>query len=209
MIFADHQHSRIQKTKTEGSKEGFGDAVNMMELMDLRHSTLQEEISSDAFISLDEAIKDLTHLDWQECCASSLQTICFSNGVNVSVHCKEKTNASASSVLNRPPPMKNKKAPSQQSAGLTNEQVDLIEESVNDEQVAFSGVIGVQSAVSVSFRDSFFLRKESWRTMFKKSQRSSTMKSLFGGKGDKNRKKGRPSYKLLMWCNFLLEDGLD
>ncbi|KAK4344133.1 hypothetical protein RND71_037227 [Anisodus tanguticus] len=94
------------------------DAVNMMELMDLRHSTLQEEISSDAFISLDEAIKDLTHLDWQECCASSLQTICFSNGVNVSVHCKEKTNASASSVLNRPPPMKNKKVRSVKSCYL-------------------------------------------------------------------------------------------
>ncbi|XP_060211423.1 uncharacterized protein LOC132638628 isoform X2 [Lycium barbarum] len=122
-----------------------------MDLMDLRRSTLQEEISSEAFVSLNEAIKDLTHLNWQECCVTSLQTICFSNGVKDSVHRKEKTNASASSVLNMPP-MKKQKAPSQQSAGVTNEQVDVTEASVNDEQVAFSGVMCVQSAMGVSKR---------------------------------------------------------
>ncbi|KAK4374036.1 hypothetical protein RND71_004713 [Anisodus tanguticus] len=139
------------------------DAVNTIELMDLRRSTLQEEISSEAFVSLDEVIKDLTHINWQECCASSLQTICFSNGVRDSVHRKEKTNASASSMPNKQPPMKKKKAASQQSPTVTIEQVDVTEgvesvnneqvevaESVNDEQVAFSGVMCVQSAVGVS-----------------------------------------------------------
>ncbi|XP_060211424.1 uncharacterized protein LOC132638628 isoform X3 [Lycium barbarum] len=137
--------------KHKGQKNVLVDTVRSMDLMDLRRSTLQEEISSEAFVSLNEAIKDLTHLNWQECCVTSLQTICFSNGVKDSVHRKEKTNASASSVLNMPP-MKKQKAPSQQSADVTNEQVDVTEGSVNDEQVGFSGVMCVQSAVGVPKR---------------------------------------------------------
>ncbi|KAF3627111.1 hypothetical protein FXO38_28153 [Capsicum annuum] len=85
------------------------DAVNTIELMDLRRSTLQEEISSEAFISLDEAINDLTRLNWQECCVTSLQTICFSNGVNNSGQCQARTNASASSIQNMAPPTKKAK----------------------------------------------------------------------------------------------------
>ncbi|CAN4075461.1 unnamed protein product [Withania somnifera] len=77
--------------------------------MDLRRSTLQEEISSEVFVSLDEIINDLTHLNWQECCVTSLQTICFSNGINDSDNFQAKTNASASSMPNRPPPMKKPK----------------------------------------------------------------------------------------------------
>lgn len=80
-----------------------------MEFLDLGRSTLQEEISSEeAFVSVDEAIKDLTQLNWQECCVASLQTICFSADAVVrdySNHChekKKKTNntASASSMPN-------------------------------------------------------------------------------------------------------------
>ncbi|XP_055801027.1 uncharacterized protein LOC129870317 [Solanum dulcamara] len=95
--------------KTKGQKKVLAEAVNTIELMDLRRSTLQEEISSEAFVSLDEAIKDLTHLNWQECCVTSLQTICFSNGVRDSNHCQAKTNASASSMPNMPPPTKKPK----------------------------------------------------------------------------------------------------
>ncbi|KAM3382694.1 hypothetical protein P3S68_008269 [Capsicum galapagoense] len=95
--------------KTKGQKKVLADAVNTIELMDLRRSTLQEEISSEAFISLDEAINDLTRLNWQECCVTSLQTICFSNGVNNSGQCQARTNASASSIQNMAPPTKKAK----------------------------------------------------------------------------------------------------
>ncbi|XP_019232513.1 PREDICTED: stress protein DDR48 isoform X2 [Nicotiana attenuata] len=99
--------------KMETTKNVLIEAVKTMELMDLSRSTLQEEISSEeAVVSVDEAIKDLTQLNWQECCVASLQTICFSaDGVvrDYSNHChekkkkkKKKTNndASASSVPN-------------------------------------------------------------------------------------------------------------
>lgn len=89
-----------------------------MELIDLRRSTLQEEISSEAFVTLDEAIKDLTNLNWQECCVTSLQTICFSTGVNGSDHCQAKTNATASSIPNIPPPTKKPKVRSVNSCYL-------------------------------------------------------------------------------------------
>ncbi|CAN4097040.1 unnamed protein product [Withania somnifera] len=95
--------------KIKGQKKVLADAVNTIELMDLQRSTLQEEISSEACVSLDETVNDLTHLNWQECCVTSLQTICFSSGVKDSDHCQEKTNASASSMPNMPPPMKKPK----------------------------------------------------------------------------------------------------
>ncbi|TMW94647.1 hypothetical protein EJD97_009971 [Solanum chilense] len=98
--------------KSKRQKKVLADAVNTMELIDLRRSTLQEEISSEAFVTLDEAIKDLTNLNWQECCVTSLQTICFSNGVNGSDHCQAKTNATASSI---PPPTKKPKVRSVKS----------------------------------------------------------------------------------------------
>ncbi|XP_049347134.1 uncharacterized protein LOC125811652 [Solanum verrucosum] len=104
--------------KSKRQKKVLADAVNTIELMDLQRSTLQEEISSEAFVTLDEAIKDLTHLNWQECCVTSLQTICFSNGVNGSDHCQAKTNASASSMPNIPPPTKTPKVRSVKSCYL-------------------------------------------------------------------------------------------
>lgn len=52
------------------------EAVKTMELMDPSRSTLGDSgISSDAFISLDDLIKDVKELQWQECCITSLQTI--------------------------------------------------------------------------------------------------------------------------------------
>lgn len=52
------------------------EAVKTMELMDPSRSTLGDsDISSDAFISLDDLIKDVKELQWQECCITSLQTI--------------------------------------------------------------------------------------------------------------------------------------
>nr|XP_018629967.1 uncharacterized protein LOC104107097 isoform X2 [Nicotiana tomentosiformis] len=97
--------------KMETTKNILIEAVKTMELLDLGRSTLQEEISSEAFVSVDEAIKDLTQLNWQECCVASLQTICFSADAVVraySNHChekktkKKKTNntSSASSMPN-------------------------------------------------------------------------------------------------------------
>ncbi|XP_016502400.1 uncharacterized protein LOC107820599 isoform X1 [Nicotiana tabacum] len=104
------------------------EAVKTMELMDLSRSTLQEEISSEeAFVSVDEAIKHLTQLNWQECCVASLQTICFSADEAVrdySNHChekktkKKKTNndASASSMPNIMLPPTDKEVTGSQAA---------------------------------------------------------------------------------------------
>lgn len=43
-------------------------------------------IPSEVFISLNKAIKHLTHLNLQECCATTLQTTCFSNEVRDADH---------------------------------------------------------------------------------------------------------------------------
>ncbi|XP_059664341.1 uncharacterized protein LOC132310133 [Cornus florida] len=56
------------------------DAVDAIELMDPSRSTLEDSnISSCAFITLEEAISDLADLNWQECCVTSIQTL---NSVN-------------------------------------------------------------------------------------------------------------------------------
>ncbi|KAK9074752.1 hypothetical protein SSX86_003070 [Deinandra increscens subsp. villosa] len=51
------------------------DAVRSIELMDAHHSTLQSDVSSNAFLSLNDVIKDISLLNWHECCITSLETI--------------------------------------------------------------------------------------------------------------------------------------
>ncbi|XP_027172462.1 uncharacterized protein LOC113772110 [Coffea eugenioides] len=54
--------------------------VKSLELMDPSRSTLEDDgVSSDAFLSLDDVIKDLNELKWQECCVTSLQTLNSAN----------------------------------------------------------------------------------------------------------------------------------
>lgn len=56
------------------------DAVESIELMDLTRSTLKDDhISSCAFITPEEAIKDLIGLSWIECSVTSFKTL---NSVN-------------------------------------------------------------------------------------------------------------------------------
>ncbi|CAL5336845.1 unnamed protein product [Camellia sinensis] len=71
-----HGFKKIHNT----AKKVLIDAVNSMELMDPSRSTLNEEnVSSSAHMTLEEAIKDLADLKWQECCVTSIQTL---NSVN-------------------------------------------------------------------------------------------------------------------------------
>ncbi|KAI3712900.1 hypothetical protein L1987_71469 [Smallanthus sonchifolius] len=52
------------------------DAVRSMELMGVHHSTLQSDVvSSNAFLSLNDVIRDLSLVHWQECCITSIETI--------------------------------------------------------------------------------------------------------------------------------------
>nr|XP_043608493.1 uncharacterized protein LOC122580281 [Erigeron canadensis] len=51
------------------------DAVRSINLMDVHHSTLQSDVSSNAFLNLSDVIKDLSSLRWHECCITSIQTV--------------------------------------------------------------------------------------------------------------------------------------
>ncbi|GAB4859631.1 hypothetical protein Ancab_011104 [Ancistrocladus abbreviatus] len=51
------------------------EAVSTIELTDPSRSTLSENISSQAFITLDEVIRDLADLKWHECPVSSIKTL--------------------------------------------------------------------------------------------------------------------------------------
>lgn len=56
------------------------EAVASLELMDPGRSTLQDDtVSSHVHLTVEEVIKDLAELKWQECCVTSLQTF---NGGN-------------------------------------------------------------------------------------------------------------------------------
>ncbi|XP_018807791.2 uncharacterized protein LOC108981160 [Juglans regia] len=51
------------------------DAVNTLDLMDPSRCTLNDNVSSLAFVALEDVIADLNELDWQECCVTSIQTL--------------------------------------------------------------------------------------------------------------------------------------
>ncbi|XP_019174057.1 PREDICTED: uncharacterized protein LOC109169630 isoform X1 [Ipomoea nil] len=56
------------------------EAVDSLELMNPGRSTLQDDgVSSHVHLTVEEVIKDLDDLKWQECCVTSLHTF---NGVN-------------------------------------------------------------------------------------------------------------------------------
>ncbi|KAD3640763.1 hypothetical protein E3N88_29986 [Mikania micrantha] len=56
-------------------KDDLIDAVRSINLMDAHYSTLQSNISSNAFLSLKDVIRDISLLHWHECCISSIETI--------------------------------------------------------------------------------------------------------------------------------------
>ncbi|KAL4572769.1 hypothetical protein LXL04_019552 [Taraxacum kok-saghyz] len=61
-------------------KKELMDAVRSIKLMDAHHSTLENDfVSSDAFVSLNDVIQDLSEIHWQECCITSIQTIGLSS----------------------------------------------------------------------------------------------------------------------------------
>ncbi|KAL3509146.1 hypothetical protein ACH5RR_028547 [Cinchona calisaya] len=71
-----HGFNKMHKTQ----KRIMTEAVKNIELMDPYRSTIQDDgVSSDAFIPLDDVVKDLYEINWQECCITSLQTL---NAVN-------------------------------------------------------------------------------------------------------------------------------
>lgn len=59
------------------------DAVNTIELIDPRRSTLSQNIESLAVMTLKQLISDLRDLNWLECYVTSLQTISSSSGNNL------------------------------------------------------------------------------------------------------------------------------
>ncbi|KAA8526295.1 hypothetical protein F0562_008502 [Nyssa sinensis] len=70
-IISMHGFRKIFNT----SKKVLIDAVNSVDLIDPSRSTLEDNISSCAFITLEEVIKDLADLNWQECSVTSMQTL--------------------------------------------------------------------------------------------------------------------------------------
>ncbi|XP_073141369.1 uncharacterized protein [Henckelia pumila] len=63
----------FRKIKTQ--KRNLIDILSAMELSDLRRSTLLNDgVSGDARLGLEEVIDDLKHLDWKECHVTSLLT---------------------------------------------------------------------------------------------------------------------------------------
>ncbi|KAH7843781.1 hypothetical protein Vadar_020701 [Vaccinium darrowii] len=56
------------------------DAIKSIDLMEPSRSTLNDEnISSNAFMTLEDVISDLKQLNWQECCVTSIQTVNSAN----------------------------------------------------------------------------------------------------------------------------------
>ena len=51
------------------------DAVNTLDLVDPSRSTLNDNASCFAFVTLEDVILDLCDLNWQECCVTSIQTL--------------------------------------------------------------------------------------------------------------------------------------
>ncbi|GFS39687.1 hypothetical protein Acr_00g0064440 [Actinidia rufa] len=75
-VITMHGFKKIRNTP----KKILIDAVNSMDLMDPSRSTLNDEnVSSHAFVTLEEVVKDLEYLNWKECCVTSIQTL---NSVN-------------------------------------------------------------------------------------------------------------------------------
>ncbi|KAE9456051.1 hypothetical protein C3L33_12041, partial [Rhododendron williamsianum] len=76
-------HLALKKLTQIIGMHGFNvtmEAVKSIDLMEPSRSTRNEEnVSSNAFMTLEEAISDLKQLNWQECCVTSIQTV---NSVN-------------------------------------------------------------------------------------------------------------------------------
>ncbi|KAE9620713.1 hypothetical protein Lal_00019530 [Lupinus albus] len=56
-------------------KKALSDAVETLDLVDLSRSTLNENVSAFAILSLEDVIADLSELNWQECCVTSLEKL--------------------------------------------------------------------------------------------------------------------------------------
>ncbi|XP_045812300.1 uncharacterized protein LOC123906439 [Trifolium pratense] len=54
-------------------KKVLTDAVDALDLVDLPRSTLSENVSAFAVLTVEEAVADLGDLNWSECCVTSVQ----------------------------------------------------------------------------------------------------------------------------------------
>ena len=54
-------------------------AVDTLDLVDLPRSTLRQSVSAFAVLTLEDAVADLSELEWQECCVTSIQTLSSCN----------------------------------------------------------------------------------------------------------------------------------
>ncbi|KAK4577773.1 hypothetical protein RGQ29_028050 [Quercus rubra] len=66
-----HGFKKIHKVQ----KKVLTDAVNTLDLVDPSRSTLNDNVSCFAFVTLEDVILDLCDLNWQECCVTSIQTL--------------------------------------------------------------------------------------------------------------------------------------
>ncbi|XP_052207394.1 uncharacterized protein LOC127811511 isoform X2 [Diospyros lotus] len=79
------------------TKKVLVEAVNSIDLMNPCRSTLDDEnVSSCAFMTLEEAINDLNNLNWQECCVTSIQTLNSVNHDSSVLHQKDEISSSKS-----------------------------------------------------------------------------------------------------------------
>ncbi|KAE8672413.1 putative Vacuolar protein sorting-associated protein 13A [Hibiscus syriacus] len=69
-IFSIHGFKKLKVAKKE-----LRDAVKTLDLIDPSRSTLRASISSNAWLTQEELIGDLSRLDWQECCVTAIETL--------------------------------------------------------------------------------------------------------------------------------------
>ncbi|KAK7312866.1 hypothetical protein VNO77_37068 [Canavalia gladiata] len=94
------------------------DAVESLDLVDLPRSTLSENVSAFAAVTLEDVVADLSELNWQECCVTSVEKLCFYNGQSL-------LSASSDQSLG----VVNHSQPQTQKSKRTDEIDDLIPES--------------------------------------------------------------------------------
>lgn len=127
-----HGFKRFHKSHTSVLIE----AVNSINLMDPARSTLQEEgVSSDAFLSIDDAIKDLNELKWQECCVTSMQTL---NAVDYDASLSSNVAGSALTVQSASAPGKSRRK----------RRLVSLADIPQNSGVAISGSLGTESCSS-------------------------------------------------------------
>nr|GLL45483.1 uncharacterized protein LOC109169630 isoform X2 [Ipomoea trifida] len=109
-------HGFVKMSKTP--KKLVLEAVDSLELMNPGRSTLQDDsVSSHVHLTVEEVIKDLDDLKWQECCVTSLHTF---NGLN---HTSSQVQFQRSKVPAPPPANKRTGRPKKQKLSSTSDSI--------------------------------------------------------------------------------------